>query len=252
MCRKIILSLLLLFLVTSLAFAAKPEGKLYIYPQNLDDAVYVDGLLVGQGNIYIEALEEGDYFVEVDDQAGLKVYGQKAKVKGNQTTIIKVGGQPLPTKGAVEYTPTFTLYIGYHRLSVTSGQIQSSGLAPNIVGLEINKNITDSLELSLGYASFFGNTSSTSGTGSIAVGALQVNLRRVWESDNWFKVNYIGGGYNSTNWTSSGNGYQFFYGGYSEPWGYIGALQTELGWTYFSGPGAVVANGIYLKTGWAF
>jgi len=262
--KTIIIAVLLLFAFASLSFAAKPDGKLYILPENSADTIYVDGLLVGQGKVWIEALEEGEYAVQVYNQAGSVIHDEKAKIKGKETTTITISQTAQvaapPKKGAVEYTPTLTLYMGYHWLGV-SGTFSTIGTVSNVgmrngslVGLEINKDITQSLELQLGMGSFSGYISSATGAGYVYINHTYLNLRHVWESgSNWFKVNYIGGGFNSSNWygMGSGSGYQLFYGGYTEPLGYVGTLQTELGLLSTLGGGNSV-SGFYVKAGWAF
>lgn len=267
--RKSVLIVLVLLVFASFSFAAKPDGKLYISSENLADSIYVDGLLVGQGKVLIEALEEGDYSVQIYNQAGNVIHDEKVKVKGNETATVGMEKAPQvtvspalePKKGAVEYTPTLTLYLGYHWLGVsgtlsTIGTVSNAGMRNGtLVGLEINKDITQSLELQLGMGSFSGSVSSATGTENVYINHTYFNLRHIWESgSNWFKVNYIGGGINSSNWLGigSGSGYQFFFGGYTNPWGYVGTLQTELGLVTLSGSSSNTASGFYVKAGWAF
>lgn len=259
-----LLLLLIVCLSSITAFAENNQGKLYIYPQSPQDAVYVDHLLVGQGDIQIEALEAGEYQVQINDPNGKKAFEQKTRVNGKQTTIVRVGELQI-FKPAVQYTPTVSLSLGYSLLSlsgnfagvgqVSNAQLQTYGLFPNVVGIEINKDLTDSLEIQLKYSSYGGKLIAANASADVNISALGVGIRQVWESNNWLRVNYLGIGMNSTNWNGmgSGNGYQLFYGGYTDPQGHLGALQTEIGLTSMgSSSSDKSANGLYIKAGWAF
>jgi len=269
--RKIILiSFVFLLIFASIGFASQSDGKLHVFPQSSSNKIYLDGLLVGEGEIQIESLAVGEYLLKAINVSGVAIYEQKVKIEPNKTTTINI---EIKTPAAQrDVTSTVAIGAGYHALTLTgnnlfsrSGEsvlpiINSSGSLPNVVSVDINTNVTDALEIQLGAALITGYISNEVNLNLLPV---CLNLRYVWPSAGWFRSFYLGGGVNNTQWqvstqnvsVSSDFGSQYFIGAYTHPWGYLGSLQLELGQIELAGKylsNKVFARGMYFKAGWAF
>ena len=167
-------------------------------------------------------------------------------------------------RSAVEYTPTFSLSVGYGLFSlsgnfadagnVSNVQLQNYGLMPNLFSLEYNKDLSDDYEMQINSSIIAGQISSASGSSGINIVTLGLNLRRVWELGGRLKVHYLGAGINSNVWNNYGygNGYEIFYGIYTEPLKYFGILQSEIGYFSLANTDSKQASGAYFKIGPAF
>ncbi|MCX5751693.1 MAG: hypothetical protein NT099_08560 [Candidatus Saganbacteria bacterium] len=268
------LALLIIFFalsVSSISFAGITiEGKLCIISTNSTDAIYLDDIMIGQGTVFIESLDEGGYQLKVMGSTGAVIYDQKVAVKAEETTTVnlKPVSEPEKQMESEVFAPAFSLYGGKYHFTLTGQNLPIVGsvdhqyfYSPNdfLLGVEFNRTVLNPLQIQLGITYFEWNVEAGGVNGKIQMVPVSLSVRYPFEGWGILKTVYVGGGVNGTFWGgtvtlpgafSPALGYQGFIGFY------LGSLQIEAGGMHMAGRSGggdtVSAEGGYLKGGLAF